>query len=251
MKRFRRALVTGASSGLGRQVCLELASRGTAIVACARRAELLGGLVEELVAAGGDAVALPLDVTRPESVQGAIDAAPPFDLVVAAAGVAEHSVPDDDRGARARRVLDVNLLGAITTVEAAAASMAAGGGTIAVISSLAGVRGVPGAAAYSASKAALSTYLEARAIELSGRAIDLVDVRPGFVRTPMTEPNDFPMPFLMGVEAAARRTVDGISAGGAVVTYPRRLAWPLQLVAALAPRWLWRRMLRRDRGELA
>lgn len=252
MKSFQRALVTGASSGLGRAICVELSRQGTSIVACARRGDLLRELVLDLEARGVQAAAVTLDVTRPEEVRAAIEAATregPLDLVVAAAGVAEHSVEAADRGARTRRVLDVNLAGAVTTVEAAVEAMGPGGGTIGVLSSLAGTRGLPGAAAYCASKAALSTYLEARQIELARRGIRLVDVRPGFVRTPMTEPNEFPMPFLMDVEIAARRTVDGLLAGRPVVAYPRRLAWPLRLVAALAPRAAWRRMLARREGR--
>jgi len=253
MKTFRKALVTGASSGLGRAICRELCARDVEIVACARRGDLLDDLVEELQAAGGAASAVSLDVTAPAAVREAITRAATggLDLVVAGAGVAEHSVEGPDRATRTRRLLDVNLLGAITTVEAGIEAMAERGGTVGVLSSLAGTRGLPGAAAYCASKSAISTYIEARQVELAERPIRLVDVQPGFVRTPMTAPNRFPMPFLMDVEVAARRTVDGLMAGHAVVTYPRRLGWPLRLIAKIAPRALWRRLLTRGtrRGD--
>ncbi len=248
MKSFRKALVTGASSGLGRAICKELATRGTEIVACARRDDLLEDLVRELEALGANARALRLDVTVPEAVWDAVASAGadgPLDLVVAGAGVAEHSVEAPDRATRTHRLLDVNLAGAVSTMEAAIKAFPPAGGTVGVLSSLAGTRGIPGAAAYCASKAAISTYIEARQVELSGQPIQLVDIRPGFVRTPMTAPNRFPMPFLMDVDVAARRTVDGLEAGRAVVSYPRRLAWPLRLVARGAPRGLWRRLFAR------
>ena len=112
MKSFQRALVTGASSGLGRAICVELARQGTSIVACARRGDLLRELVLDLAARGVQAAAVTLDVTRPEEVRAAIEAASregPLDLVVAAAGVAEHSLEAVDRGARTRRALEHHL----------------------------------------------------------------------------------------------------------------------------------------------
>ena len=250
MKSFRKALVTGASSGLGRAICQELAARGTEVIACARREEQLEELAEELRALGASARAMPLDVTSPEAVREVFARASadgPLDLVLAGAGVAEHSVEASDRAARTRQLLDVNLAGAVTTIEAGVAAVLRTGGTVGVLSSLAGTRGLPGAAAYCASKAAISTYLEARQVELRGRPVQLVDIQPGFVRTPMTAPNRFPMPFLMDVEAAARRTVDGLEAGRSVVRYPRRLAWPLRLLAGGLPRSVWRRLLQGDR----
>lgn len=252
MKSFRKALVTGASSGLGRAICEELAARGAEVIACARRVQLLETLVDDLEARGARARAVALDVTSPAAVREAIARAGddgPLDLVLAGAGVAEHSIQGERRADRTHQLLDVNLAGAVTTIEAGIEALGEAGGTVGVLSSLAGTRGLPGAAAYCASKAAISTYLEARQIELSGHPVRLVDVQPGFVRTPMTAPNRFPMPFLMDVETAARRTVDGLEAGHAVVRYPRRLAWPLRAIAWSAPRGLWRRLLARKGPE--
>ncbi len=248
MHTFHKALVTGASSGLGRAICAELSARGAEVIACARRGALLETLVRDLEAGGGRARAVELDVTSPAAVREAIIRAHedgPLDLVLAGAGVAEHSIQGERRADRTLQLLDVNLAGAVSTIEAGIEVLSRRGGTVGVLSSLAGTRGLPGAAAYCASKAAVSTYVEARQVELSGHPVRLVDVQPGFVRTPMTAPNRFPMPFLMDVEAAARRTVDGLEAGHAVVRYPRRLAWPLRAIARSAPRGLWRRLLAR------
>ncbi len=252
MPSFQKALVTGASSGLGRAICEELSARGAEVIACARRGPLLEALVRDLEARGGRARAVELDVTSSAAVREAVLRAGedgPLDLVLAGAGVAEHSIQGERRADRTHQLLDVNLAGAVSTIEAGIEALMHRGGTVGVLSSLAGTRGLPGAAAYCASKAAVSTYVEARQVELSGRPVRLVDVQPGFVRTPMTAPNRFPMPFLMDVEAAARRTVDGLEAGHAVVRYPRRLAWPLRAIASSAPRGVWRRLLARKEPD--
>lgn len=246
-----RALVTGASSGLGRAIALELSRRGFAVHLVARRADALRGALDEVTRGGGAAVAHPCDVTEPADLRAAIAeaerAAPSgaLDIVVAGAGVAENGLADLPEAERAGRVIDVNLRAAIETLEAAAPAMVARGhGALVAITSLAGVRGLAGAASYCASKAGLSAYLESRAIDLRARAVRVVDVQPGFVRTPMTDRNRFRMPFLMEADVAARRTVDGILAGRRVVHYPRRLAVPLKLAAALCPHAVWRRIAR-------
>ena len=249
MTRFREAFVTGASSGIGRAVSLELARRGAFVHVFARRAHDLDALVDEIRAEGGDAHALPGDVTDLASVTRAVDEADArtesgLDLVLAGAGVAESSVRDADPTRTAHTVFEVNLTGAAATLEAGIRVMRPRGhGTVAVLSSLAAARGLPGAAAYCASKSAISAYSESTRIDLRGTGIAVVDVRPGFVRTPMTAPNRFPMPFLMDADSAARRALDGIERGCAVVRFPRRLAWPLELAARILPGPAWRRLV--------
>lgn len=247
----RHALVTGASSGLGRAVALELARRGYEVHLLARRGGALAELAEEIAARGGRARAHPCDVTATERLREVIaDAeratgAGALDLVVAGAGVSESGLEDVPPADRAARVVDLNLRAAVDTIEAAAPAMLArGAGTLAAITSLAGVRGLPGSASYCASKAGLSAYLESRAIDLRSSGVRVIDVQPGFVRTPMTDRNRFRMPFLMEPADAARRTVDGILAGRRVVQYPRRLAVPLKVAAAVSPHAIWRRLTR-------
>ena len=242
---FREALITGASSGIGRAIAVELGRRGAHVHLVVRREEELEGTREEIRAAGADASMHAGDVTDSpwlDRVVADVSARPGLDLVLVAAGVAESGAGKETRVGRTHTVLEVNLVAAIRTLETALPAMRErGGGTLAALSSLAGTRGLPTAAAYCASKAGLSTWLEALRGELHGTGLRVCDVRPGFVRTPLTARNRFPMPFLMEPEEAARRTVDGLERGRAIIEYPRRLAWPMRAAARLLPHALWRR----------
>ena len=243
---FREALLTGASSGLGRAIAVELGRRGVFVHLIARREDELERAREEIRAAGADASVHPGDVTDGpwlDRVVAEISTRPDVDLVVAGAGVAESGAGADTRIGRTHTVLEVNLVAAARTLEAALPAMRdRGRGTLAAVTSLAGMRGLPTAAAYCASKGGLSTWLESLRGELHGTELRVCDVRPGFVRTPLTARNRFPMPFLMEPEEAARRTIDGLERGRAIIEYPRRLAWPMRAAARLLPHALWRRV---------
>ncbi len=248
---FRAALITGATSGLGRAIAMELGRRGTFIHALGRRAELLDELVAELPSGGAPYA---VDVTDSAALRGAIhradqghgDATGPLDLVIANAGIAENGIESADDADAASQVLAVNAIAASATIEYAKDLMLPRGqGHLCAISSLAGTRGLPGAPAYCASKAALSTYVEALRFRLHGSGVTITDVQPGFIKTAMTDKNDFPMPFLMELDVAARRTVNALCKAKppATLRYPRRLAWPLRLAAKTAPGWAWQRAL--------
>jgi short-subunit dehydrogenase len=134
----------------------------------------------------------------------------------------------------------VNTLGALAVLHAALGPMAArGSGTLSAVSSLAGRRGLPASAAYSASKAALSIFLEALRIELSASSVRVVDIRPGFVDTPMTRKNNFRMPFMLDVEDAAARAIRGLERGEAVVSFPWQASAAMGFAAHM-PAALWR-----------
>jgi short-subunit dehydrogenase len=137
-------------------------------------------------------------------------------------------------------IVRVNVLGAFATLTAAVGPMVERGrGTLAGVSSLAGLRGLPTSAAYSASKAALSTFLEALRIELEPQGISVVDIRPGFVDTPLTRKNRFKMPFLMDADDAAERAVTGMEHGSAVVSFPWQLSAAMTFAESM-PDALWR-----------
>lgn len=250
---FRAALITGATSGLGRAMAMELGRRGTFVHALGRRAELLDKLVAELPSGGaGYAV----DVTDRSALQDAIrrademhgEAPAPLDLVVANAGIAENGIESKDAADAAAQVLAVNASAAAATIEYAKDLMLPRRlGHLCTISSLAGTRGLPGAPAYCASKAAISTYVEALRFELRGSGVAVTDVQPGFIKTAMTDRNRFAMPFLMELDVAARRTVDALCRPNppATLRYPRRLAWPLRFAAKAAPGWAWQAALGR------
>ena len=250
MGHFGNAFVTGASGGLGAAIARELAARGTRVVLAARRREPLEALAQELRAGGGQAEVEVLDVGDLEAARSAVERWDAelggLDLVVANAGVAPPRGVDPLSWEGVEPVLRVNVLGALATLTAALPLMRArGAGTLAGISSLASVRGMPDSGAYSASKACLSTWLESLQIDLVGTGVLVVDVQPGFVRTPMTDRNTGPMPFLLEVDDAARRTVDGFERGRLVVSYPAGLSWPMRTVMRWMPRWLWVRVMRR------
>lgn len=227
------ALITGASSGIGRELALALAARGTLVVVAARRADKLVDLVATIEAAGGRARALVLDVaSAPEQVIAAVQAVDDevhgLDLVVANAGIGQARSAKRATWADVGPVLQTNLIGAIATLCAVIPRMVERGrGHVVGVSSLAGYRGLPAGAAYSASKAALSTYLEGARVDLRGTNVHVTDVRPGFIETPMTESQSF-VPLRMTADAATRRILRAIDDREAVA------AFPLPLRAALS-----------------
>ena len=241
----QNAYLTGASSGIGRALARELARRGTRVVVTARRAGRLEELVDEIRAAGGRAEAEVVDVTDPAAVFASVARwdleLGGLDLVVANAGVgsvvsAEYLAWED-----VQQILAVNVTGAFATLVAGKdALLPRGRGTLVGISSLAGVRALPGSGAYSASKAALSTFLETLELDLRGSGIAVVDVQPGFVRSEMTDRNRFHMPFMWETERAVVHILDRIGARASVVDFPWQLTWTLKGLGQLLPRSLWR-----------
>jgi NAD(P)-dependent dehydrogenase (short-subunit alcohol dehydrogenase family) len=245
---FRTALVTGASSGLGRELSRSLARRGTRVVLAARGAERLASLADEITAAGGRADVQVLDVTDTDAVDAAVKRweaeTGGLELVVANAGIgAARPAPELTR-ADVESVLAVNLTGAAATLLAALPGMLARGhGTLVGMSSLAAYRGLPGAGSYCASKAGLSTLLETLRADLDGTGVRVVDVRPGYVRTPMTAGLSPRMPFVLDLDEAVPRLVRGIERGGPLVTLPAAPALLMRLVGVL-PGPLYRGLLR-------
>jgi short-subunit dehydrogenase len=241
---FANAFVTGASSGIGRGVSLELARRGARVVLAARHRDALEAVAQEIHAAGGRADVTVLDVCDTAAAAAAVAdwdrATGGLDLVLANAGTDAPISPRKMEWSSVERVMKVNAMGALAVVTSAVRPMLERGhGTIAAVTSLAALRGLPGHGAYSASKAAVSTFLEALRAELRPHGIQVVDIRPGFVDTPMTRKNRFEMPFLMDVANAARVTVSGLEAGSAIVSYPWQLARAMSL-ASVMPDALWR-----------
>ncbi|MEX1024756.1 MAG: SDR family NAD(P)-dependent oxidoreductase [Planctomycetota bacterium] len=244
--------MTGASSGIGRALALELVRRGLPeLVVTARREALLVELADELRALGGRVHTEVLDVTDPERVFACVrrwdQELGGFDLVVANAGIGAARAVQEQTWEDIDSVLAVNVQGAIATLFAALEPMLRRNtGTLVGISSVASQRGLPQSGAYSASKAALSTWLETIGLDLHATGLSVVDVRPGFVLTAMTASAEFPKPFEISVEAAARITVDGIERGRAVVSFPRPMAGIMWLARRL-PDTVWRFVARRVR----
>ena len=228
------AWVTGASAGIGRAVAEEFSRRGWTVAISARRAdELLA-----MEAANPRFIAAPCDITDAESIEAALAAIEargrPVALAVLNAGTYVPTEIEQFDAAAWRRQVEVNLNGTAQCLAALLARMLArASGQIGIVASVAGYRGLPRAGAYGATKAALINLAESLRLELAPRGILVSLVNPGFVRTPLTDRNDFPMPFLMEVEPAARRLVDGLESGRFETTFPRRFTWMLKLLRML------------------
>ena len=225
---------TGASKGIGRALALRLARNGDTVAASARSAEELQAVADEAERLTGAIVPFPLDVTDETAVTEVVAAIEeklgPIDVAVLNAGTHQPINAEDFASDPFRKLMDVNVMG---TVHALAALlprfMARRAGRIAVVASVAGYRGLPTASAYGATKAALINMLEALKPELDSVGVRLTLINPGFVKTPLTDKNEFKMPFLMEVDEAADRIAKGLERDRFEVTFPRRFTWMLKL----------------------
>lgn len=232
------AAITGASSGLGAEMARQLARAGMRVGLTARRADRLEQLAGEIRAGGGTAAVEAADAADPEATRSALAAIArqlgPVDLLIANAGVAEPTPGIAFPAGAFDRMVRVNLTGAAYAIEAVLPSMVERRrGQIVGVSSLAGYRGLPGSAGYSATKAGLSALLEGLRPELRRHGIAVTTVHPGYVRTEMTAGEARPMPFLMDAEPAVRIILRGIAARRSRVDFPRPMAAFLRLVRLL------------------
>jgi len=236
--------VTGASSGLGRSLALTLAARGNRVIATARNQSEL----EKLVELDANIAALPCDITDAAALQTAgkkiLGIAPHLDQVILNAGSCEYlDFPRPDWTA-VRRVMEINFFGTVNCVQMALPLLrqsTSGRPHIDAVASQVTAAPFPRAEAYGASKSALQYFFESLRHDLAAEAIDITIVNPGFVDTPLTRKNDFPMPFLMDVDAAATRIVKNIEKRPLSYSFPLRLSAMLSL-SKLLPR-LWQKMV--------
>ncbi len=237
--------ITGASSGIGRALALRLARDGRQVIASARSTDALADLARE----NGNIDAWPLDVTDAaacEKAVAAIEAAHgPLSLAVLNAGTHKTTPAIDFRAADIRALVDINLMG---TVNALAPLLARRTKHIAVVASVAGYSGLPTAAGYGATKAALINMCEALKPECDALGIKLQLVDPGFVKTPLTDKNDFPMPFIMNVEDAVEALVRGLASDRFEIVFPRRFALILKFLRLL-PYRLYFPLVRKATGK--
>jgi NAD(P)-dependent dehydrogenase (short-subunit alcohol dehydrogenase family) len=229
------AWITGASSGIGRELALQMAADGWTVYASARSADELDRLS---VQTGGRVVALPADVTDPEDMASAVStletAGRPLALAIFNAGVYLPVSGDDLSVEPFARSFAVNLSGTVNgLIPAVAAMKRRGRGHVVVVSSVAGYGGLPTSAAYGATKAGLTNLAESLRFDLESLGILIQVVHPGFVETPATEQNPFPMPFMVSVGEAARRIRAGLARGGFEITFPRRFTFILKVLNKL------------------
>jgi short-subunit dehydrogenase len=225
----KTAFITGASSGIGRELAKRLAREGVEVAIAARREDQLHALEQEIAAEGGRARVYPLDVANPdattETLQRADREMGGIDLVVANAGVSKHRWSGKLTYQDCADIIDVNVRGAVATLTALLPAMVERQrGHLVGISSLAQYRGLPSSAAYSASKAFLSHFLEALRVDLASTNVAVTDIRPGFVRSPMTDRSTMTMPFLIDLDQAIDAMIAGVRARAPVVAFPWQLA---------------------------
>ncbi|MCF7826959.1 MAG: SDR family NAD(P)-dependent oxidoreductase [Candidatus Marinimicrobia bacterium] len=241
---YSKIFITGASSGIGRQLALDYAREGAELWLLARSELKLAELSREIQTLGGQAHILVCDATDEPSFLTALATAQEestgFDLVIANAGWGGRmQYPGDKNIEVLNQVIDLNFRAATQTLEYYAKFMVmAKQGHLVGVSSIAGFRGAPGGAAYSATKAALISYLESLRFSVSPFGVFVTDIRPGFVRTPMTAKNVVPMPFLMDVERASQKIRRAISRKRKRFAFPWQMAVLLHLIKA-APDFLY------------
>lgn len=228
-----RVLITGATSGLGREMAIQLGREGCRLAVTGRRQDKLAETVRAALAAGGECLALVSDVTDQAQIKrdyGLIrEKWGGLDWAVLNAGVGESVNARQFCAATYHWIFATNVGGVVNWMEAVLPDMvAAGSGVIAGIASIAAFRGLPNSGAYSASKAALVTLLESTRIDLRGTGVSVVTVCPGFVKSEMTGRNDpRDMAFLLEVEDGARRIIDGIRRKRRLVHFPWQLSYPM------------------------
>lgn len=243
MRDPRHILITGASSGIGAALARRYARAGTTLDLAGRDGARLAAVASACRDAGAEVLTQVLDVIDRAAVEAWIagaEARGAIDLVIANAGISGGTggVRQADGLAEPRAqmdaILDANVQGLVNTVTPALRAMSARGhGQVALMSSLASFRGFPGAPAYCASKAWVRVWAEGLRPEYAGRGVAVNVICPGYVRSPMTDRNDFPMPFLVEAERAAAIIVEGLARDRARIVFPRRLYWLLRLYAAL------------------
>jgi short-subunit dehydrogenase len=235
---YRTALITGASSGIGRGIAERLAERGVKVVLVARRKEMLDEVADRIGTRGGSAITVAADVADTASLVAKMteidDEVGGIDLVIANAALGVNVPGTRMTFDRIAPMLQINFVGAIATLTALLPKMVARrSGHLVGVSSIAAFRGLPTSSAYSATKAGLSTFLEGLRVDLRGSGVDVTTVHPGFVRTDMTAKNRFPMPFLLELDDACDRVIDGIYAKKRTIDFPAPLVAAMTGVAAM------------------
>jgi short-subunit dehydrogenase len=246
-----KVFITGASSGIGAALAREYARRGAQLGLFARRADALAALAADL---GTASAVYPGDVRdRPALAAAAADFIARYgapDAVIANAGISRGTLSDHaEDNATFEAIMDTNVLGVLYTFQPFLPAMRnARAGTLVGIASIAGFRGLPGAGAYSASKAAVIRYLESLRVELRGSGVAVVTVCPGYVATPMTERNPYRMPFLLPADKAARLIVRAIARRKRFYVLPWPMGWLGRLFSAV-PRPLYDRVFARAKRK--
>jgi short-subunit dehydrogenase len=235
----KRYWLVGASEGLGRSVAEVMSRAGCELVLSARNADRLDELVSSLP---GRAMSLPLDVSDRAAVEKAAQEIGPLDGMVYLAGVYWPMKATEWDNEKAEQMAEINFMGAQRCVGAVIGPMLAQGhGHIVITGSLSGFRGLPGAIGYGASKAACMYLAESLQADLRNSPVQVQIINPGFIRTRLTDKNDFSMPFIMEPDAAAREFFEHMNTDGFKKSFPLVFSW-LFRISQFMPDWLYYRL---------
>ena len=250
--RGKVVLITGASSGIGEGLALAMAKRGATLGLLARREHELRDLARRCEAAGGTARVFPCDVTDSTQVAKAADELRRefghIDIMVANAGIGGNNAETRSLQPEAvKKVIDINLLGAVNSIHAVLPKMLErGSGHLVGISSLAGFRGLPKSAAYSASKAGMTALFESVRLDVQHQGIDVTIIQPGFIKTPLTAGRENKMPFLMELDDAIPLFLRAIEKKKKFAAFPWQLATIVR-AGRIFPTWLYDKVAGRAR----
>lgn len=224
MRYPKSILITGGSSGIGEALALEYAAPGIRLALTGQDSARLEAVADACRAKGAEVAAGLVDVRDAAAMRQWIEAEDdktPFDLVIANAGISRRGREEVDFEGHLRRVLAINVDGVINTAQPALERMRARQrGQLAIMSSLASFRGIPGAVAYSTSKAAVRAYGEGLRGEVRRDGVEVSVICPGYIRSRMTESNSFPMPFLMDADRAAKIIRRGLARNADRIAFP-------------------------------
>jgi short-subunit dehydrogenase len=249
MKKQKTIFITGASSGIGRAVAEAYAAPDMTLLLTGRSAQRLEEVAEACRRKGAMVDVAAIDVTDRPALEAQIrawDQRSPIDIVIANAGVSGGTSMDAERTeAQLREIINTNLIGTFNTVNPLIPLMQARkAGHIVLVSSMAGFRGMPNAPAYSTSKVAVRAYGDALRPLLKAEGITVTTIFPGFVKTPLTDVNTFPMPFMMSAEKAAGIIKRGLDRQKAFICFPRQMyffCWLLGIIPRLLGDWFLKR----------
>lgn len=230
--------IVGASTGIGEALAHKYVSAGWRVVISARSKDKLQAIAQQYT--DGQIEVVPFDVTDVQQVKEAYQIVSKKDLpdtVILNAGIGIHVDAANFSREIFEKVYNVNVFGVVNCLEhILPAFIQHGAGHIAIVASVAGYRGMPGAFTYCSSKAAVINMVEGLRFDLASHNVDITVINPGFVKTPLTDKNDFPMPFLISAEKAAKYIYKGMQSRDFEITFPKRFTYMLKFMRLLPNR---------------